>query len=183
MTREQLEHIIRAAGRITNQYEFMVIGSQSILGAVPNAPADLTVSMEADIYPWTEPALGDAIEGAIGEGSDFHTTHGYYAQAVDASTADLPSGWQTRLHRIQNANTDDRVAYCLDLPDLFLAKASAGRPKDRAFCTLLFVHRLLSLDAVLTLLPNLPVDADKQARLRRLVNAWFKEAERRNAPA
>jgi hypothetical protein len=34
MTREELEHIIRASGDITNQYEFVIIGSQSILGPV-----------------------------------------------------------------------------------------------------------------------------------------------------
>ena len=33
MTREQLEHIIRACAGITNQYEFIIVGSQSILGA------------------------------------------------------------------------------------------------------------------------------------------------------
>ena len=35
MTREELEHIIRASGDITDQYEFVIVGSQSILGAVP----------------------------------------------------------------------------------------------------------------------------------------------------
>ena len=29
MTREQLEHIIRACADITNQYEFIIVGSQS----------------------------------------------------------------------------------------------------------------------------------------------------------
>jgi hypothetical protein len=31
MTREELEHIIRASADVTDQYEFMIIGSQSIL--------------------------------------------------------------------------------------------------------------------------------------------------------
>jgi hypothetical protein len=35
MTREQLEHIIRACAAITNQYEFIIVGSQSILGHDP----------------------------------------------------------------------------------------------------------------------------------------------------
>ena len=30
MTREELEHIIRASGDITDQYEFVIVGSQSI---------------------------------------------------------------------------------------------------------------------------------------------------------
>ena len=32
MNREDLEHIIRAAADVTNEYEFIIIGSQSILG-------------------------------------------------------------------------------------------------------------------------------------------------------
>jgi hypothetical protein len=32
MTREKLEHIIRASGDVTDQYEFIIVGSQSILG-------------------------------------------------------------------------------------------------------------------------------------------------------
>ena len=32
MRRTELEHIIRAASAITNQYEMVIIGSQSILG-------------------------------------------------------------------------------------------------------------------------------------------------------
>ena len=45
MTREELEHIIRASGDITNQYEFVIIGSQSILGPIPNPPKVFSVSM------------------------------------------------------------------------------------------------------------------------------------------
>ncbi len=48
MRKDQLEHLIRAAAAITNEYEFVVIGSQAILGAVDNPPPECTVSMEAD---------------------------------------------------------------------------------------------------------------------------------------
>ena len=43
MKREHLEHIIRASGKIINEKEFYVIGSQSILGQYPNAPEGLLV--------------------------------------------------------------------------------------------------------------------------------------------
>ncbi|WP_377155855.1 hypothetical protein ACFJIX_27515 [Roseateles sp. UC29_93] len=45
MTREQLEHIIRASAAITNQYDIMIFGSQAILGADPNPAAVFTASM------------------------------------------------------------------------------------------------------------------------------------------
>lgn len=55
MTREELEHIIRASGDITDQYEFVIIGSQSMLGAVSSPEEVFLVSMEADIYPLLAP--------------------------------------------------------------------------------------------------------------------------------
>lgn len=35
MERHELEHLIRACCDITDQYELVIIGSQSILGAIP----------------------------------------------------------------------------------------------------------------------------------------------------
>jgi hypothetical protein len=82
MKRTELEHLIRAAAAITNQYDIVVIGSQSILGACPNAPEFLLQSMEADIYPLHQPELAGLIDGAIGELSPFEENFGYYAQGV-----------------------------------------------------------------------------------------------------
>ena len=87
MTREELEHIIRASGDVTNQYEFIIVGSQSILGPVPNPEEVFTMSAEADIYPLQAPELAEKIEGALGEGSQFHQTYGYHAQGVSPETA------------------------------------------------------------------------------------------------
>ena len=48
MKRTELEHIIRAAGAITDQTELVVIGSQAILGHYPGAPERLLGSNEAE---------------------------------------------------------------------------------------------------------------------------------------
>ncbi|SEB24490.1 hypothetical protein [Variovorax sp. YR216] len=53
-------------------FEFIIVGSQSILGPVPNPEEVFTVSMEVDIYPKDAPDLAQKIDGAIGEGSQFH---------------------------------------------------------------------------------------------------------------
>ncbi|HEX7668935.1 MAG TPA: hypothetical protein VF395_05105 [Polyangiaceae bacterium] len=50
MKRTQLEHVIRAAADVSDDDEIVVIGSQSILGRHPDAPQELCVSMEADVY-------------------------------------------------------------------------------------------------------------------------------------
>lgn len=71
MRRDQLEHIIRAAADITKETHFIVIGSQAILGQYPDAPGELLVSMEADLYPPANPELSDFIDGALGRDSLF----------------------------------------------------------------------------------------------------------------
>lgn len=172
MRREDLEHIIRACGEITNQYEFVVVGSQSILGQVPSPEDVFTVSMEADIYPLLAPDLADEIDGAIGEGSQFHSTHGYYAQGVGPDTATLPQDWMSRVHRIQNGNTNDRVGYCLDVIDLFLSKAAARREKDREFCMALLEHGYVTSAKALALVPSMPIDEDRRRSLRATIRRW-----------
>ena len=59
MQRPQLEHIIRAAAGITGAPEFVIIGGQAVLGQFPTAPAELLVSIEADVFTLRDPA--DAI--------------------------------------------------------------------------------------------------------------------------
>lgn len=40
MKRADLEHVIRAAATVTGEYEFVIIGSQSILGPIPRPPTN-----------------------------------------------------------------------------------------------------------------------------------------------
>jgi hypothetical protein len=55
MTRADLEHIIRAAGTIADVGDIVVIGSQAVLGEFPDAPEELLVSNEADVFPRQHP--------------------------------------------------------------------------------------------------------------------------------
>jgi hypothetical protein len=133
MTRQQLEHLIRAASVIANDDELIVLGSQSILGSYPDAPPTLLVSVEADLYPKNHPERADLIDGTIGELSPFHDAYGYYAQGVGPTTAILPADWESRLVTIRNENTRWAAGLCLDVHDLLLAKYAAGRDKDLRF--------------------------------------------------
>jgi hypothetical protein len=170
--REELEHLIRAAAEVTREYEFIIIGSQSILGSIPNPPAELKSSMEADMYPLNAPEKADLIDGALGEGSAFHDMYRYYAQGVGPETPTLPDGWQTRLHRVQTPNTDLKVGYCLDVPDLFMAKAAANRDKDREFDMALLRHGFVKPRQVLDLVPLMPVDDKSRRDLRARIRRW-----------
>jgi hypothetical protein len=171
MQKSQLEHLIRAAAEITNQYEFVIVGSQSILGSVDAPPPDCTLSMEADMYPLQAPELADLIDGAIGELSFFHDHFGYYAQGVGPETAHLPTGWQTRLVRLQSAGTNGRVGYCLDPVDLFVSKACAGREKDAVFNRALLRHGTVTREQALLRAAHMPDPAEAtraQAWIKRL---------------
>ena len=86
---------MRAAAGITGEKEFIVLGSQSILGKFPDAPHSLRHSMEVDIYPKEHPELAELINGCLGEFSAFHTTFDYYADGVSPTTAILPRGWKS----------------------------------------------------------------------------------------
>jgi len=172
MKRDELEHIIRASADITDRYEFVIIGSQAILGSFPNPEAIFTMSAEADIYPLQDPELADKIEGAIGEGSQFHEQYGYYAQAVGPNTAMLPEGWMTRVHRVQNRNTNGRAGFCLDVLDLFMSKAWAGREKDREFCKALIEFKYVEIDAALGQVPKMALTNAEQRSLRARIRRW-----------
>lgn len=55
MTRQQLEHIIRAAGSVTDENTILILGSQAILGTVGSPSEVLARSIEADVYPLRAP--------------------------------------------------------------------------------------------------------------------------------
>ena len=172
MQRHQLEHIIRAATGITGAQEFVIVGSQAVLGQFPQAPADLLVSIEADIFSFRDPADSDLIDGSIGEGSPFHQTFGYYAHGVGADTAVLPDGWRQRLVPLRNQNTGGGTGLCLEVHDLAVSKLVAGREKDLAFITGLVRHRLTDANAIQQRLVATPLDPSRralcEARLKRL---------------
>lgn len=171
MKRQELEHLIRAAAAITNEYELVIIGSQSILGALPNAPSTLLKSMEADIYPLRHPELADLIDGAIGELSPFEERFGYYAQGVGPETAILPAGWEQRLIKVQNENTDLKIGLCLDPDDLAASKLAAGRDKDKDFVAAMLELGVVTSKSVQERIELLPVEPGRKDALVRWVTA------------
>jgi hypothetical protein len=92
MKRDELEHVLRAAGAITGVTTWVIVGSQAILGALPSAPKELLVSQEVDLYAPADEAASDLVDGSIGEKSPFHESFGYYAHGVGEETAILRAG-------------------------------------------------------------------------------------------
>ena len=82
MNRVQLEHAIRAACEIADDHELIIFGSQAILGQYPQAHEELRRSIEVDLTPKNNPNAVDKIDGAMGENSMFHQTHGFYVHGL-----------------------------------------------------------------------------------------------------
>lgn len=136
MTPQEFEHVVRAVGAALGVKDVLVIGSQAVHASLRTVIPEALRSIEVDVSSLTEDPeeSADLIDGNLGELSLFHETHGYYAQGVTPKTATLPRGWRERLVVYEAPGTAGVRAHCLDLHDLWLSKAVAGRPKDREFC-------------------------------------------------
>lgn len=167
--------MVAAAAQIVHETDFVVVGSQSILGSFPQAPAALLRSQEADIYPRHAPDKAIQIEGALGDGSPFHQTFGYYAHAVGPETAKAPTGWEDRLVAIdippRITSKVRATAYCLEPHDLVLSKLVANRPRDRAFASDALAAGLVDARVLVARVDSLPVDAAALDAVRALLQA------------
>ncbi len=176
MTREQLAHVLRAAARIAQDPNILVIGSQAILGthAEGELPIEASRSIEADIAFFDDggdPTKSDQVDGAIGELSMFHETYAYYAQGVEVKTARLPAGWQERLVSFEPPASAPARARCLEKHDLVISKLIAQREKDKEFAQALLDAGLVEMK---TLLERIDLVDDVPKPLRDAVRAWLK---------
>ena len=176
MTRAQLEHAIRAACDVADDTELLVFGSQAILGEHPNAPPGLRASIEVDVQPLNNPQAVDAINGALGELSMFHQTHGFYVHGVSIEAATLPAGWKTRTIEVCVAvRTRGNVGHCLESHDLAASKLAAYREKDRDFVRILLAEGLIDGQVLLERLATLAIDAKHRVRLETWVSVTAEE--------
>ena len=164
MRRDQLEHAIRAAGTILHASDVIVMGSQAILARWDHTqlPPEATDSNEVDIMaivddPDEVTRLADVLDGAVGELSLFHHTHGFYIDGIDHSTVTAPAQWRQRLIPVTSAHT---TGWCLDPYDLCAAKLVASRDKDRDFVLALITAGLIETRLLRTRAQALPAPHD-----------------------
>lgn len=173
MNRAEFEHIIAAAANVSGEDEFIVIGSQAILGSFAEPPAKLLFSMEVDIFPLANPEKSDEIDGALGDGSPFHATFGFYAHGVGPTTAKPPAGWKERLVRLdipaRVGAQRSPVAFCLEPHDLILAKCVAGRERDWQFARDALDGGVVNAETLLSRVDQLPVSVERQQQIRAML--------------
>lgn len=183
MNRQQLEHVIRAAADVAGEDEIVVVGSQAILGQFPSAPPALLRSQEADVYPRAEPERAILVDGALGDGSVFHATFGYYAHGVGPETAKAPTGWEQRLVPVKVSKRPSRgetvIGWCLEAHDLVLSKCVAGRQRDLEFAEIALREGVVAAEILLSRVSDLPLEQDRRRSVERLVQGLCAKAARR----
>lgn len=177
MERAALEHVLRAAGACSGEHEFIVIGSQAILGCLPAADPRLLVSVEVDLCPVSDRQdVRDLIDGAIGELSMFHQTNGYYAQGVSLTTASLPRSWRERACTVGNDNTGGTVAFCPAPVDIVAAKLVRGDTKDVEYARVAIESGAVNPDDLRRYVAELECDAQRRERAAHLADGVIAQA-------
>lgn len=171
----EFAHAVRAAAAILGEREVVVIGSQAILASFDEAklPAETLASMEIDVAALNDPdeSKSHILAGAIGEGSPFHDTFGFFVDGVSMSTPMAPHGWRDRLVRVESPSMNGAVALCLDPHDLCVAKLYAGREKDRHFVAALLRAGLVDPEIIRTRVPLVAASQGHADRVLRWLDA------------
>ena len=175
MKKRQLDHVLRAAGKIVDDTQFIIIGSQALHGKFPDLPDDIVMSAEVDLFAKNHAERTEWIN-AIGVDSPFHVMHGYYADPVDEKTAVLPKEWKARLVNLTPGDTDGVSGLCLDPHDIAISKYVAKRDKDREFNRELVRRGVIQKERLLELLAVTPVSPVVRKRIQSDINRDFAAA-------
>jgi len=167
----EFEHLLVAAAEVTDLQEFVVIGSQAILGSIDSPPESMLQSLEADLYPLDAPEAADLIDGALGDGSQFHVAFGYDAHGVGPKTAKAPKGWQERLVKREMpprpASKHTVLAWCLEPHGLVLSKCAAGRERDWAYAAAALEAGIVEGPILRQRVPDLPIPTQGREHIAR----------------
>jgi hypothetical protein len=177
MKKQQVDHVLRAAGEITGAKQFVIIGSQSLHGSNPDLADQIIRSAEVDLIAKQDTDRTEWLN-VIGQDSPFHENFGYYADPVDERTATLPKGWKGRLVNLAPGDTGGVRGLCLDPHDLAIAKYVAHRDKDLAFNRELVARHIVTRERLLALLECTAVDGAVRARIRDAISADFSRLDR-----
>ena len=183
MKKSQLELALSSAGRIARDTEFIVFGSQSILGTVTTPPRACLVALEVDLYPRNHPQALPLIVAALGRRSIFSRKNGFFVDCVTPDLAAFPEGWTERLVPFRTKRTEGVTGWCAELHDVAASKLAAGREKDLTYVRALLVAKLIKpviLEERISTLPINPLQREETVGLvKRLIGEVRKEQRAR----
>ncbi len=169
MKRSQLELALRMAGEIARDSDFIVFGSQSILGTVAAPPRTCLLSMEVDLYPRRYPQAAVLVAAKLGPRSVFFKKHGFFVDCVTPDLAAFPEGWTDRLVPFCTRFTGSVTGWCVELHDVAASKLSAGREKDLNYVAALLKTRLVKTNVLKNRIVTLPITPASQNEILKWV--------------
>jgi hypothetical protein len=128
MNKANIDHILRAASAVTNEHQFVLVGSGAVIASLRNVPYEMLNTDEIDIYV-ENTDMEALITGTLGPDSMFHRTWNYYADG-GPDTSVMPLDWKSRasIYTIPDGSV---TAICPSVADIAVAKLCAARDKDR----------------------------------------------------
>jgi hypothetical protein len=158
MKKRELKIALRAAGDVSHEREFFLIGSQAIHAYCHHPPAEVLLSQECDLYPRHHSEAASLLHSQLGRGSKFARKHGFYVDVVTPEIASLPDGWEKRLRPLRVGNV---TAYCLEVHDLIVSKLAAGRLKDLEFSAALLKREVANAASVRRRINQCPSERER----------------------
>lgn len=160
MKYEELLHCIRAVAETTGEYELYVFGSQSALMYYGTLPEEAAVSIESDIMTaYNSEANSYVIDGALGESTMFHQTHGIMVDGILVKSITLAPDWEDRVSCFpyEAYNGDTIQVFVPSVNDIAVAKLAAEREKDRAWLQAMYDKNLIDVQEMDSIIWKLDV--------------------------
>jgi len=165
MRKSQFEAALKATAEVSGERQFIVVGSQAVHAYTDNAPVEVLISKECDLWAKGKAEKLAVVEEALGQRSAYFTEQGVYVDAVEPGLILLPAGWENRLKPLR---VGDVTAWCLEVNDLVVSKLNAGRIKDYEFINAVLRSRLANFDEVVKRIETFPDLQQRTALLARL---------------
>ena len=138
---------------------------------------NFVTSIEVDVQPKNRPDKIDAIDGALGELSLFHQTHGFYVHGLPIEeAATLPQGWAHRATPVfDEISTNGKTGWCVEAHDLAASKLVAYREKDRDFVRILLIEEMINPQTLIERICTLRIDGPLRNRFVQWVESTAEE--------
>ena len=177
MKKSQLELALRVAGEIARDPDFIVFGSQSILGTVAKPPKSCLASMELDLYPRRHPQAMGLIIARLGARSAFARKNGFFVDCVTPGLAAFPDGWIERLTPFRTRRTGGVTRWCVELHDVAASKLAASREKDLNYVRALLRAKLIRPLILENRIATLPINPSHREEIVESAKQLIREAQ------
>lgn len=179
MDRRDIEKLLGQAKALTHHTHYVIIGSLSILGALPSPPRMMTRSLDIDLYPRDDPGRASEIAKHLGLGSPFELENGFYADSVSPALPALPTGWEDRMIPVEFPS--GTTAWFLDPNDAAVSKYARSDPRDREWIRAGLQAGILSMPTIEYRLPQASMIAEEQVVAKRSIDEdkrWLRSPSR-----